>query len=225
MVFIFSCDWHRGEVAVLLQVGTQVPPNLPGTWGRLCGSALWLSHLLHFRTRADLLVQELSCRHGKGHMGDSRGLSGNNCPLPSLAMQMLLRNGAETAGLWGLVSKKEDLFLSDAGRGQFKWIIYVQRSIFFPYCFLPSHAELCTGQQGWYLIAIYNVFILDEIASCYRPVGRYLFYLILIKLMLNIFTSRGRGLSHPGAHLYWSSQSLNSGSRCNRNISFKHRHQ
>lgn len=68
------------------------------------------------QTQTDLLVQEFSCRHGKGHTGDSRGLGGNDCPLPSLAMQMLLRNGAETAGLWGLVSKKKDFFLSDAGR-------------------------------------------------------------------------------------------------------------
>lgn len=48
--------------------------------------------------------------------GDSGGLGGNYCPLPSLAMQMLPRNGAEIAGLWGLVSKKKDFFLSDAGR-------------------------------------------------------------------------------------------------------------
>lgn len=40
-------------------------------------------------------------------MRDSRGLGGNGCALPSLAMQILLRNGAETAGLWGLVSKKK----------------------------------------------------------------------------------------------------------------------
>lgn len=71
-------------------------------------------------SEAALLVQDFSCRHGKGHVSDSRGFGGNDCPLPSLAMQVLLRNGAETAGLWGLVSKKKDLFLSDAGRQQLK---------------------------------------------------------------------------------------------------------
>lgn len=84
-------------------------------------------------------------------MGKARdiGLGGNDCPLPSLALQMLLRNEAETAGLWGLVSKKKNFFLSDVGREKFKLMIYVQSSISFPYSILPSHAaEVCTGQQG-----------------------------------------------------------------------------
>lgn len=102
------------------------------------GKALWLCPVVvpfppPQDSEADLLVQEFSRRHGKEPTGDSRGLGGIDCPLPSLAMQMLLRNGAETAGLWGLVSKKKDLFLSDAGREQFKLMIYVQRSISFPF--------------------------------------------------------------------------------------------
>lgn len=70
-------------------------------------------------SEADLLVQEFSCGHGKGHIDGSRGLGGNDCPPALLAMQLLLRNGAETAGFWGLVTKKKDLFLSDDGRKQF----------------------------------------------------------------------------------------------------------
>lgn len=160
------------------------------------------------------------------------GLGGNDCPLPSITMQMVLINGAETAGLWGLVSKKKDLFLSDAGREQFKWMIYVQRSISFPYCFFPSHtAEVCTWQQGWYLIVIYyyvfivfNVFILDEIALCYKTVGRYWFYLILIQLILDKLLPEEAAFHTQllfGAHMYWGSQYLISRSRYNREHKLK----
>ena len=84
-----------------------------------------------------LLVWELAHRHGKGCVGESRGLGGNDCPLPPLALQTLLGNGAEPADLWGLVTKGKDLFLSDPGREQFKLVIYVQKGISFPYFFLP----------------------------------------------------------------------------------------
>lgn len=73
-----------------------------------------------------LLVQELAHRHGKGCVGESRGLGGNDHPLPLLALQTLLRNGTEPADLWGLVTKGKDLFLSDPGRKQFKLVIYIQ---------------------------------------------------------------------------------------------------
>lgn len=32
-----------------------------------------------------------------------------------------------------------------------------------------------------HLMVVNNVLLLDEIALCYRPVGRYLFYLLSIK--------------------------------------------
>lgn len=88
--------------------GSPGPPKPP----QCMGEAVWLCPVVlpsppPQDSEADLLVQKFSCRHGKGHMRDSRGLGGNGCALPSLAMQILLRNGAETAGLWGLVSKKK----------------------------------------------------------------------------------------------------------------------
>lgn len=225
MVFIFSCDWHGGGAQLFPYRWAPRSPQASTVHGEGCvalpcgcpiSSTLGLSE-------ADLLVQEFSCRHGKGHIDESRGLGGNDCPLAPLAMQLLLRNGAETAGLWGLVTKKKDLFLSDDGRKQFKWVIYVQKSISFPYYLLSSHSEVCTGQQGWCLIVIYNVFILDETALCYRPVGRYLFYLILIQLMLNLLPEEGAFHTQLlfRAHLYWSPQSLISRSRCNRECKLK----
>lgn len=74
-----------------------------------------LSHLLPLKLRQVCWFRNFHVDMGKD-TGDSGGLGGNYCPLPSLAMQMLPRNGAEIAGLWGLVSKKKDFFLSDAGR-------------------------------------------------------------------------------------------------------------
>lgn len=86
-----------------------------------------------------LLVQELARRHGKGHVGESRGLGGNDCPLPPLTLQTLLRNRAEPADLWGLVTKGKDLFLSDPRRDQFKLVIYLQKSISF--CLTLCHTS------------------------------------------------------------------------------------
>lgn len=173
--------WGRSTV-VSLQVGTQVSPSLHSTWGRLCGSAPWLSHLLHLGTLWGrsassgifMWTWERTYRWIKRSWWEWLS-SSPSCH--AAAAEKWGRN----CWILGSCDKEEGSLFVWWWKEAIKWVIYVQKSLSFPYYFLASHSEVCTGQQGWYLIVIYNVFILDEIALCYRPVGRYLFYLILIQ--------------------------------------------
>lgn len=106
---------------------------------------------------------------------------------PPLVLQALLRNGAESADLWGLVTKGRISFCLILEGNNLNWWFMFRKAFLSCTSFLPSRSEVHAGQQGWHLIVIYSVFLLGETALCYRPVGRYLFYLILINAEQNYF--------------------------------------